>query len=619
MLQARTGYNLPQIGAASSPQHAGSALRARVLFRRRLLVLILNVVTIASLMAAMAYLLSFGGWGIIKAAMLCAFAITLPWLSIGFWNAVIGSVVLARSSRSRNSDLLRLDHASGSAINTRTAIVMAVRNEAPSQAVIRLRAIHDELAARGLLEHFDFHLLSDTNQPGIAAEEEQLVAQWQTVAPAPRQIFYRRRTQNTGYKAGNIEEFCRRTANTYDFFLPLDADSFMSANAVLRLVRIMQAESRLGILQSLVVGIPSKSLFTRTFQFGMRQGMRSYTAGSAWWQGDCGPYWGHNALIRMRPFNEHCQLPVLPAGGPLGGHVMSHDQIEAVLMRRAGYHVEVLLEEGGSWEENPPTLVDFIRRDLRWCQGNMQYWRLLNMPGVLFMSRVQMALAILMYLGAFGWMTFISLGLVYSITASEIDYYPVWQGASLFVLIILMSLMPKLLGLAAVLANPLESQQYGGRSKVISGGVFELVFSAVVAPIVSFAVSVFMLGLLFGKRLDWRAQDRVRRNVSWSEATAKFASQTMFGIVMFTCLYVYAPAVLPWAMPVIAGLLVSIPLAVITASEWAGRWSVRTGLCDIPEDLSPPLPLAAVMKRLETQLSPTRKVDLELAGPVMGG
>ena len=163
--------------------------------------------------------------------------------------------------------------------------------------------------------------------------------------------------------------------------LPLDADSLMAGEAVLRLVRIMQAHPRLGILQSLVVGAPAASAFARIFQFGMRHGMRAYTMGSAWWIGDCGPFWGHNAVVRIAPFREHCGLPILPGGPPLGGHVLSHDQVEAALMRRAGYEVRVLPEERGSWEENPPTIFEFSARDLRWCQGNMQYWRLLGTAG----------------------------------------------------------------------------------------------------------------------------------------------------------------------------------------------------------------------------------------------
>ena len=174
----------------------------------------------------------------------------------------------------------------------------------------------------------------------------------------------------------------------------LDADSVMTADAPGQLVRVMQIDPRIGILQSLVIGMPSASAFARIFQFGMRLGMRSYTIGSAWWQGDCGPYWGHNAIVRIAPFMAHCHLPVLADGALVSGHVLSHDQIEAVLMRRAGYEVRVLADEGASFEQNPPTLVEFIRRDLRWCQGNMQYWHFLRMPGLRPVSRYQLVFAI---------------------------------------------------------------------------------------------------------------------------------------------------------------------------------------------------------------------------------
>ena len=219
-------------------------------------------------------------------------------------------------------------------------------------------------------------------------------------------LTYRRRTDNTGFKAGNVFDFCTRWGADYDLAVTLDADSFQTADSILRMVRIMQIEPKLGILQSLVVGMPSTSAFARIFQFGMRLGMRSYTLGSAWWQGDCGPYWGHNAVIRLAPFIAHCHIPPRPDGT----HILSHDQIEAVLMRRAGYEVRVLPEEGASWEENPPTLLEFIRRDLRWAQGNMQYWPYLVMPGLKPVSRYQIAFAMLMFLGSPAWMGLLVLG-----------------------------------------------------------------------------------------------------------------------------------------------------------------------------------------------------------------
>ena len=235
--------------------------------------------------------------------------------------------------------------------------------------------------AAGVGDRFHLYVLSDTGDPALAAAEEAQMRDFATEWRDRIAVVYRRRAANTGFKAGNIRDFCAHWGGDHDFALTLDADSFMTADAVLRLVRIMQSDPKLGIVQSLVVGLPSTSAFARLFQFGMRLGMRSYTIGSAWWQADCGPYWGHNALLRLAPFIAHCDLPDLPATGVLGGQILSHDQIEAVLMRRAGFEVRVLPVEHQSFEENPATLLEFIRRDLRWCQGNMQYWHLLGLPG----------------------------------------------------------------------------------------------------------------------------------------------------------------------------------------------------------------------------------------------
>ena len=229
--------------------------------------------------------------------------------------------------------------------------------------------------------------------------------------------------------------------------LPLDADSLMSGEQIVRLVRMMQAHPKIGILQSLVVGMPSSSAFARIFQFGMRHGMRSYTMGQAWWVGDCGPFWGHNALVRIKPFHEQCDLPMLPGKPPLGGHVLSHDQVEATLMRRAGYEVRVLPEERGSWEENPPTMLEFARRDVRWCQGNMQYLKLLDLPGLYPMSRFQLVWAILMFIGIPAWTLMIALLPVAAWEAQAIADFPIASRHGLYITFFTMYLMPKIAGL----------------------------------------------------------------------------------------------------------------------------------------------------------------------------
>ena len=181
----------------------------------------------------------------------------------------------------------------------------------------------------------------------------------------------------------------------------------------------------------------------------MRHGMRSYTMGQAWWVGDCGPFWGHNALVRIKPFHEQCDLPILPGKPPLGGHVLSHDQVEATLMRRAGYEVRVLPEERGSWEENPPTMLEFARRDVRWCQGNMQYLKLLDLPGLYPMSRFQLVWAILMFIGIPAWTLMIALLPVARLEgARRRRLSRPGSPIGLYLTFFAMYLMPKIAGLA---------------------------------------------------------------------------------------------------------------------------------------------------------------------------
>ena len=344
-------------------------------------------------------------------AFLALFAATLPWSTIGFWNASIGFLIMCFSRDPVATVNPMAAHIRGDEpITALTAILVCIRNENPSQVIRNLQPLLNGLRTANVGSLFHVYILSDTNDPEILATEvasfSPFVGTWRDAIP----VTYRRRPDNTAYKAGNIRDFCDRWSDCHELAVVLDADSFMPAGGVLRLVRIMQANPTLGILQTLVVGLPSVSAFARLFQFGMRLGMRSHTLGAAWWQGDCGPYWGHNAILRLKPFAAHCRLPVLPRGGPLGGYVLSHDQIEAALMRRAGYEVRVIPAEGISWEENPPTLMEFIRRELRWCQGNMQYFRLLGLPGLKPVSRFQLVLAILMYLGSPAWMALLAVG-----------------------------------------------------------------------------------------------------------------------------------------------------------------------------------------------------------------
>ncbi|MCR9088345.1 MAG: glucans biosynthesis glucosyltransferase MdoH [Rhodobacteraceae bacterium] len=556
----------------------------RHLRRRRHVFLALTLATVVGLIGALAWLMHHGGITLIEGAMLVAFSATLPWLAVGFWNGIIGFLLDWRYAEPGTKVTPALARERPDApIQSRVAIVMAVRNENVAQAVRRLERIQLGLNRTDWADQFDFHLLSDSDDPTIAANEAGAVAAWRARSPDAR-IHYRCRTDNSGFKAGNIMEFLDRCGDEYEFYLPLDADSMMGPSAILRLVRVMEASPEIGILQGLVVGTPSRTFFTRAFQFGMRHGMRAYTLGSAWWQGDCGPYWGHNALIRCQAFRLHCRLPHLEGSGPLAGDILSHDQIEASMMRRAGYEVRVLPVEDQSFEDNPPSLPDFIKRELRWCNGNFQYLRLLRMPGLLPVSRVQISLAIMMYVGAPAWFLFLALtaGLVGG--TDQISVIPLAQGLTFFAVIMSVNLMPKLMGLAQVLVSSTESRRYGGRLRLLAGGLCEIIFGMLIAPAVALAVTIFVIGMMMGRRIRWDAQQRDRAQLAWSEAARALWPQTIAG----TAFGIYIGLTVPWALifaaPIIISLGGAIPLAVLSTHPALGAWSRRIGLFDIPED-----------------------------------
>ena len=569
------------------------------LTRRRRIVLALNVVAYALMMWAAHTVLGSGGWTLVDIIMFVCFAIGLPWTVLGFWNSVIGLWLLHWADRPMQQVAPYAAAGDDPApIGIKTAILMTLRNEDPQRAFRRLRTVKDSVDATGFGAQYSYFILSDTNVAEAGAAEEAAAEDWKReVGPTDAaRIVYRRRTDNTGFKAGNVRDFCDRWGADYELMLPLDADSLMSGDAIVRLTRMMQAHPKLGILQSLVVGMPSSSAFARIFQFGMRHGMRTYTMGQSWWTADCGPFWGHNAMVRIKPFKEECHLPILAGAPPLGGHVLSHDQVEATFMRRAGYEVRVLPEERGSWEENPPTMLDFAKRDVRWCQGNMQYVKLLDTKGLLPMSRFQLVWAILMFLGIPAWTLMIALTPVAAWQAQGSDAFPSTLAASLYVAFFLMYLSPKIAGLIDVMLTQGGVARYGGYIRFLASAAIELVFSFLQGAVSTIRTSIFMIGLAFGHSVQWGGQSRDTYGISWATAWENLWPQTVFGAVVCGLMYLVEPAVFWWSLPLTLGYLVAMPFAVTTASPALGRLFKSLGLCGIPEDFDPPKEVVAVMK-----------------------
>ena len=557
---------------------------------RRALYVLLVAATMATMLWLLALALSPGGLGIIDAIILVLFAVTLPWTVIGFWNAVIGFLILRFTPDPAVAVLPAAGRIRGDEpITASSAILMCIRNEVPERVIRNIEPMIAELAAAGAGERFHMYVLSDTDRKEITANEEQqfgaLAARWR----GKLSLTYRRRDNNTGFKAGNVRDFCERWGGQHEFAVTLDTDSIMPAAAVLRLVRIMQVEPRLGILQTLVIGLPSTSAFARLFQFGMRLGMRSYTIGSAWWQGDCGPYWGHNAIIRLAPFIAHCDLPVLTVGGSTGGHILSHDQVEAVMMRRAGYEVRVLTEENLGWEENPPTLIEFIRRDLRWCQGNMQYWHFISWPGLRPVSRYQLLFAILMFLGSPAWIGMLLLGtLITAFAVTPADVVNANVGIPLFVVWLLMWFSPKITTAVDILLRPDERRAFGGTATFCISFAVETLFSILLVPIMWFGHTIFLTGMLFGRTIGWIGQVRDDHRVPWMLAARNLWPHTLLGWTVIAVLAATHPGAIPYALFIAGGPALSIPLAVITAMPALGTVFTRIGLGRLPEETTPP-------------------------------
>ncbi len=587
---------------------------------RRWLFASLVSLTILAALGLMVWTLQAGGFDGLDALLVLCFAMTLPWTVIGFWNAVLGLLIMRLSPDPAQTVCPPLVAADDAApIASSTALLSCIRNEDAAQVARHLDRMIDELADAGAADRFHVYVLSDSTWPEVIAAEEERMAwladRWRGVI----EVTYRRRAQNPGFKAGNVRDFCERWGDLHAFMLVLDADSLMAAETILRMVRILEAQPQLGILQTLMVGLPSDSAFARPFQFGMRLGMKSYSIGAAWWQGDAGPYWGHNALIRLRPFIDHCELPRLAGEGPLSGWVLSHDQLEAAWMRRAGYEVRVMPVEGGSWEENPPTLLEFIRRDLRWCQGNMQYLRLGRdqLAGLHPVSRWQLRLAVMMFLASPAWVLLMLVGVLRLGFGDVGPVYLPGPGTALFVLVMGMVFAPKLVTLIDALSRRAGRQRFGGGLRLIIGSLSEIVFSTLLAPIMAIAHSLFLLGLTRGRAVVWGPQRRVTHGVRPSEALWRLWPQTLFGVFGFVWLALHAPAGALVISPFFVGALLAVPIAIMTAAPGLGRLVTQIGLWRTPDEIeSTPLVRAIKPELVAASLSrPSRPVSTSITWP----
>ena len=531
--------------------------------------------------------------------ILTLFAATFSWICVPFWNAVIGFVLRVLRRDPLSLEKVRAVLNRDGPIVSRTALVMPVHNEDPARVMGGLAAMLRSLVRAGHVDQFDVFLLSDTTDPAIVRAEETA---WMTLRhqlDRPAGLYYRRRDANVGRKAGNIRDFCERWGSHYEFMVVLDADSLMTGSALVELVRTMEANPRAGLMQTVPIPVRRTTLFGRLLQFAANLYSPMLATGQSFWQADAANYWGHNAIIRVEAFADHCRLPVLPGSPPLGGAILSHDFVEAALMRRAGWQVFLLPGIGGSYEEVPGNIVDYATRDRRWSQGSLQHLRLLGVPGLHPLSRLHFVLGAMGYVSSVLWLLMLLASTAYIAlpslrTAALLNGYQlapigVIPSASeivpLLAVTILLLLVPKLL--AVIFALVRERQPYGGSGRLLISAVLEMVFAVVVAPLMMMYHTRFVLSVLSGHDITWEPQVRDGRPVAWSESWRKTAGTTVVGLTWASVTLYFSPTFFWWLTPIFAGLLSAAPLVRWTNSRALGQWTRRRGLFLVPSETGP--------------------------------
>jgi membrane glycosyltransferase len=476
--------------------------------------------------------------------------------------------------------------------HTRTALLAPIHCEAPDAVFARLSAVERSLAERGVADLFDIFVLSDTDVPSIFAAEETAFRAFERHATTA--VYYRRRANKHGRKAGNIGEWVRRFGGAYENMVVLDADSIMTAEALVALVNRMEDEPDLGIVQTTPRIVGARTLFARYLQFGVSLYGPVASAGLAWWSGGEGGYWGHNAILRVRAFASCAGLPQLRGQAPFNGDILSHDAIEAALMRRAGWRVIVAPEIEGSYEEAPPTLVEFAKRDRRWCRGNIQHVPVLFAPGLHWVSRMHIIVGIMAYVSSPLWLLFLLCGAAIGIEAGppvrDLMLKPDSDALATIVSIAMITTTllfgPKLLGAAHILIRPELRRAYGGAWRVIGGSALEMVMSALLAPVLMMAHSRTVFEILRGKDSGWSVQTRDADGLSMSEAVQWGGWQTTAAVVfIFACFAHWWVPAAGW--PILLSLLLAAPLASLTAQADLGAVARQLGFLVTPEEANP--------------------------------
>ena len=576
---------------------------------RRLVLVLLVVVGTAVASRLLASILSTEGLTLGEIGILLLFTLTFAWIGVSFWTAIAGFLQILLGGRASDNKRRLAEPDPDAPIRSRTALVVPVYHEDVDEVGARVAAVWRSLERTGELAAFELFILSDSRNEAIAAAEHAMWLRLCAELEAGGRLFYRRRAENKGRKSGNIEDFLTRFGRRFEHFVVLDADSVMTGATLVRLVRLMEANPRAGLIQTVPKPVLGETLFARIQQFAAHLYGSLFAAGTAYWYPGKSNYWGHNAIIRSRAFTSSCGLPKLPGEPPLGGEILSHDFVEAALLQRAGWEVWLEPDLGGSYEALPPTLDDYAVRDRRWCQGNLQHARLLLARGLVPVSRGHLVLGVVSYLASPLWFLLLAFTTaeavrddltpwVYFPDANRL--FPVWPVSrwvellGLFSVTMAMLLLPKFLSAGLALADPLKARAYGGRAALVGSLLVEIVFAALLAPILMVQQSFAVVTTLLGGTVGWSPQRRSGSGGGLVQAIRGYALITLLGIGWGLFAQSFAPGLVIWLTPVLVGMVISAPLAYVTGRPGLGLAARRHGWFLIPEEVAPPPELAAL-------------------------
>ncbi len=530
--------------------------------------------------------------------------ISFGWIALGSLSAAMGFLPMFAGDQADNLTLPEL----GKIPSARTALLVPVYNEAPARIAGTIDAMTEELEKLGAARAFDIFILSDTRDPAAGTKEEQVYASLAKTLAARIAIHYRRRRHNTERKAGNIRDWVERFGAAYPHFLILDADSIMTGDALVRLSLAMDANPKAGLIQTVPRLTGGTTLLQRLQQFACNIYGPAVASGIAVWHRDQGNYWGHNAIIRTRAFADCAGLPTLPGAPPFGGHIMSHDFVEAVLLQRAGWGVHMVPSLEGSYEGLPPGLAELVVRDRRWAQGNLQHLAILTAPGITSMGRVHLTMGAFAYLVSAVWAASLAVGLVLLLQGQQLipsyfqdskSLFPVWPvidpGAALrlFMATMAVVLLPKGLGLLLELRRVYAQREWGSIFRAIAAVATETIWSMLIAPILMMTQTSAVFQILMGRDAGWKPQSRDEHGIAIRDALRFHAPHIVVGVILAVLCYWTTPALAIWMAPVILGLILSAFINWITArpAGFIMRWLLST-----PQDRAP----APILGRADT-------------------